>query len=405
MNSRERVLAVLNHQRPDRLPIDMGGNAATALSVEAYAKLRRGLGLPEKRIRVWDLFGMMAEIDPEVVERFEADILLVHPLCPRFDIPIDAWKPWRLPDGTPVEVPLGMELADAEDGGLLLMVEGEAVGKMPKGGFYFSELANATMGGIEALVEPPDPDHEHFPLLTDEDLRFRQENAQRLYETTDKALVVELMDNIRWNTSVPNWFYALGVAPERAAALHQKKSQNLLAKVQQLHQAVGPYVQVFAIYHDLGTQRGEALSPDSFARLVAPHYRTVFDWIHQHTDWKVFYHTCGSVYRLIPHLIGMGVDILNPLQANAARMEPERLKADFGQRLVFWGGGIDTQSVLPFGTREEVRQQVRQRIAAFGGDGTGYIFGPSQDVQADVPAENLIAMYDEARRFGRYPLP
>lgn len=328
---------------------------------------------------------------------------MVPALAPRFDIPVASFKPWRLPSGLPVEVPEGLETALDDDEGLLLMVAGRAVGKMPKGGFYFSELANATMGGLDALREPPDPDTVSFPLLTDEDLCFRQEGAQRLRQETDKALVIDLTDNCRWDTSIPNWLYAMASDPGRTAELHAKKVENLLAKVQQLAQAVEPDVEVFAIYQDYGTQRGEMVAPATFARLIAPHYRVLFDWIHQHTHWKVFFHSCGSIYRLIPHMIEMGVDILNPLQSNAARMEPARLKAEFGDRLVFWGGGADTQTTLPFGTPDDVREQVAQRIGVLGRNGA-YVFAPTQDIQADVPPENLVAMYAAAQKHGVYPL-
>lgn len=403
MNSRERVLAVINHQRPDRVPIDLGGTAAAGINVSAYIRLKRLLGLKTNNVQVYDVFGMMARAEPDVIEHLDIDAMLVPALCPRFDIPIKHWKPWHLFDGTPVQVPLGFQTAEEKDGSLLLMVNGRAMGRMPRNGHYFSELANATMGGLDMLVDPPDPDTVTFPLFTDEDLRFRQEIAKNLHETTHKALVVDIADNMRWNTSIPNWLFALAADPERTFELHEKKSLNLIAKLKQLAEAVGAYVQVFVIYQDLGTQMGEMISPEAFQRLMAPHYRQVFDWIHKNTKWKVLFHSCGSIYRLIPHMIDMGVDILNPVQCNAAHMEPEKLKAEFGDRLVFWGGGVDTQTVLPSGTPDEVREQVRERISKLGAGG-GFVFAPTQEIQADVPPENIAAMYEAALEYGRYPL-
>ena len=403
MNSRERVIAAINHQEPDRVPVDIGGQAATGINVTAYMRLKRLIGLGVEDVQVYDIFGMMARIEPDVIERFGGDTMMVPALSPRFDIPIKEWKHWRLPDGTPVQVPLGFDTVEESDGSLLLMVNGDAVGKMPADGHYFSELAVSVMGGIESLEDPPDPDTVTFPLLTDEDLRFRQEVARNLYEATDKALVFDLADNLRWNTSIANWLYAVAADPDRVYELHEKKGLNFIERFKQLKQALGPYVDVFVIYQDLGTQRGEMISPDMFKRLMAPHYRRMYDWVHQNTGWKTLFHSCGSVYYLIPHMIEMGVDILNPVQCRAVRMGPQRLKEEFGDRLVFWGGGADTQTVLPFGTPEEVRQQVRERVLTFG-PGGGFVFGTTQDIQAEVPPENVLAMYEAVRDYGHYPL-
>ena len=172
MNSRERVIAAIHHQPPDRVPIDLGGTRATGINVTAYSGLRQALGLCRRPSRVFDVFGMLAEVEPDVLAATGGDVAMVPALAPRFDIPVASFKPWRLPSGLPVEVPEGLETALDDDEGLLLMVAGRAVGKMPKGGFYFSELANATMGGLDALREPPDPDTVSFPLLTDEELVF-----------------------------------------------------------------------------------------------------------------------------------------------------------------------------------------------------------------------------------------
>ena len=403
MNSRERVMTAINLEQPDRVPIDLAGHAASGINIAAYMRLKEHLGLVTDGVQVYDIFGMMARVAPEIVERFAGDAMLVPALCPRFDIAIDRWRPWRLFDGTPVQMPAGFRTVREKDGGLLLMVGGEAVGRMPRNGHYFSELANAAMGGLDSLEDPPDPDRVSFPLLSDEDLRFRQEIARNLFETTDKALVLDLPDNLRWNTSIPNWLFAVAADPNRVSELHEKKSLNFIARLEQLADAVGPYVNVFLIYQDLGTQRGEMISPETFGRLMAPHFRRMYAWVHEHTSWKVMFHSCGSIYRLIPHIIEMGVDVLNPVQCAAARMEPRQLKAEFGDRLAFWGGGVDTQTVLPNATPEEVRQQVRERIRILGAGG-GFVFSPTQEIQAEGPPENVVAMYEAAREYGCYPL-
>jgi uroporphyrinogen decarboxylase len=402
MNARERVLAAVGHEEPDRLPVDLGGTTATAITVGAYAHLRRHLGLPTDRVRIWELFALAAHVDRDIQERFQADVALIYPLAPRFDISIREFKPWVLPDGTPVEVPAGFDVRDAGDGGLLLTVHGEAVGKLPVGGFYFSELANV-QADLNNFRDPPDPRDVTFPEFTDDDLAFRRENARFLRDTTNMALVVEVIEPIRWCSSIAEWLYALASDPDRTERLMEAKSQALVRKVNQLWDALGTDVDVIAFYQDYGTQRGELVSPVTFTERIAPQYRRVFDWVHAHTTWKVFFHSCGSIRRLIPSMVDMGVDILNPVQVNTANMDAVELKTEFGDRLSFWGGGIDTQTVLPFGTPDDVRAQVRDRIAALGRGG-GFVFAPSQDIQADVPPQNIVAMFDEAIASGRLGL-
>jgi hypothetical protein len=401
MNSRDRVLATINHHLPDRVPLDLGSTAATGINIHAYLRLKKALGLSTEGVRIFDIFGVMADVEQDVIDALGVDIMLVPSLAPRFGININRWKDWTMPDDTKVKVPEGFQTIEDKGGGLLLIVDGRVVGRMPKGGYYFSEMANASMGGLDSLADPPDPDKESFDLLIDEDLRFRQEVAHQLRLHTDKALVIDLIDNIRWNTSIANWLYAMAADPQRTSELHKKKSINLLNKVKQLADALGDSVDIFAIYQDYGTQKGELISPTTFAHLVKPNYKRIFDWIHTNTNWKIMFHSCGSIYHLIPHLIEMGVDILNPIQANTANMDPSRLKAEFGDYLVFWGGGVDTQTILPFGSPENVCQQVKERISIFA-PGGGFVFAPTQDIQADVPVENLLTMYAAVREYGKY---
>lgn len=342
MNSRERVLAAVRHEEPDRVPIDMGVLGASGISVTAYYNLKKRLGLPTDAVRAFDIFRMLAWVEPDVLECLDIDTVPVPMRCPRFGVPIEEWKSWSMPDGTPVRVPIGFETAPEKEGGLLLLAGGRPVGRMPRGEHYFSEIANSTMGDVGTLEEPPDPDTVFFPLFDREEIRFRKQTAERLRRETDKALVLDITDNIRWQTSIPNWLYAMAADPERTYALHEKKSSNLLSRVKQLADALGSNVDIFAIYQDYGTQRGGLISADMFERLVAPHYRHIFGWIHEHTKWKILFHSCGSIVQLISHMIDMGVDILNPVQCAADGMAPGRLKREFGRRLAFWGGGVDT---------------------------------------------------------------
>jgi len=395
MNARERVLTTLSHKQPDRVAIDIGATAATGLSIFNYHRYKESQGLSTSDIKAMDLFGLFSYIQAEDAEVVGTDILLAPALRPRFGVPIDRWKPYRFWNGSSFLVPEKMQTQKDAEGNLVLYSNGKPMGKMPVGGSSFSEIANSSMGDIRDLPDDvPDVGTQDFSdSYTEEELRFREETAKALYEGTDKAIVVDCTENIRWNASIPEWLYSMALDEEKANALHEKKSLALLKKIQQLAQATGKYAQIFAIYQDWGTQRSELVDPGMFARIVAPHYHRIFDWIHANTQWKVFFHSCGSIFHLIPHMIDMGVDILNPVQCDAAGMEPGKLKETYGDRLVFWGGGVDAQSCLKYGTPEEVSAQIKKRISILN-EGGGYIFAPTQSIQTDVPLPNLIAMME-----------
>ncbi|MCL2163034.1 MAG: hypothetical protein FWH55_01295 [Oscillospiraceae bacterium] len=394
MTSRERVLATLEHRSTDRAPVDIGGTAASGFSVFSYSSFKRAMGLPDSDIRAIDIFGMLAFVDGAGADAVGVDTVLAPELCPRFGVKIDRWKEFSFWDGHKYLVPEDMTVQRDEDGALLLMSDGKAVGKMCKGGYYFSEIANSSMS-FDCFPDevPLARDKQFIDSYTDEELRFREKTAKELFESSDKAVIVDVTENIRWDASIPEWLYCIALDPDRANELHEKKSLALLSKIKQLAQATAKYSQVFAIYQDWGTQRSELVHPDVFKAIVAPHYKRIFDWIHQNTEWKVFFHSCGSIFSIIPHMIEMGVDILNPVQTDAANMQPEKLKAAYGDQLVFWGGGIDTQSVMITGTPEQIKEQVQDRIQVLGKNG-GYVFAPTQSIQADIPVKNIMAVIE-----------
>jgi uroporphyrinogen-III decarboxylase len=189
--------------------------------------------------------------------------------------------------------------------------------------------------------------------------------------------------------------------PDYVRAFYERKIENLLTNVRLYAQAVGDTIDIIGFGQDFGTQRGLMISPQAFDELVAPYYKRLFDWVHANTSWKIFFHCCGAIYPIIGALIDCGIDILNPVQTTAAGMGPARLKAEFGDRLVFWGGGVDTQTVLPFGTPQDVRAQVRERIHIFA-PGGGFVFNQIHNIQEDVPVDNLLAMYQAVQEYGRY---
>lgn len=396
MNSRERVLAAVNHRQPDRVPLDLGATTATGIEPGLYRRLRERLGLAGEPPRVVDVWQMLAWVEQPVIEALGADCLPVPRLVQPFGMRLDAWQPWRLDDGTAVQMPANFAPVPGPDGSLCLYLDGELVAKKAASSIYYDRM-------IEFKVYDPLPPVETFPLplFSDEELAWRRGWAETLRRETDKALLGDFGLILgRWG-SYQEWMYTVAADPAYVTAFYERKVEMLLANLRLYRDAVGDNIDIINFGEDFGTQRGLMISPRTFERLVAPYYKKVFDWVHTYTPWKVFFHCCGAIYPIIPALIACGVDILNPVQTTAAGMVPERLKTEFGGRLAFWGGGIDTQTVLPFGTPADIRGQVAERMRTFA-PGGGFVFCPIHNIQSDVPLDNLMALYDAVAEFGRY---
>ena len=421
MTCRERVRLALNHQEPDRVPVDLGSSVVTGIMVTTYARLRRALGVNDRPPKVSDLLQMLAEVELPVVERLACDVVGLIPLVRSFGIANRDYKPWRTFDGTEVLVPGGFNYRADANGDLLLSPGGDTSkppsGRMPKDGHYFD---------IIVRQEPLDWDHldpaafaEQFTRLSAEELAHLERTSAWLYDNTDyailggfgggglgdlpKVLAPEL-DHPRGIRNFDDWMVAHLTHPEHIKEIFHRQTEQAIENMELYRQAVGErIVAIFISGTDFGTQRQELISPDMYRELYQPFHRRMNDWVHQHTGWKTFYHCCGSVYHLIPEFIAAGVDILNPVQCSAANMEPARLKREFGDRLVFWGGGVDTQRTLPFGTPEQVRDEVASRLRAFA-PGGGYVFNAVHNIQAKTPVENVLAAFEAAREYGRYPV-
>ena len=421
MTSRARLLLTLNHREPDRVPVDLGSTSVSGIMVGPYAELRRALGVNGSLPHVSDLLQMLGEVEIPVLEKLGCDVIGVAPVTRTFGIAYQDWKPWRMFDGTEVAVPGQFHYRVDDNGDLLLSPGGEVTktpsGRMPKNGYYFDLLPRQ---------QPLDWDHlnpaefaEQFKRIRDEELTHLQTTADYLYRNTDFALLggfgerglgnlplvlapeVNQPKGIR---SFDDWLVAHITHPEYIKEINAIHAARIIENLELLRQAVGDkIVAVYLSGTDFGTQRGEFASPCVYRELYQPYHRQINDWVHAHTAWKTFFHSCGSVYRLIPEFIAAGVDILNPVQCSAANMEAERLKREFGNRLVFWGGGVDTQRTLPFGTPEEVRKEVSERIRTFA-PGGGYVFNTVHNIQANTPMENTLAMYETVREMGRYPI-
>jgi hypothetical protein len=412
MNSRERLRLAINHQQPDRVPLDLGAAPTTGMHVGAVYRLRQALKLPPPGtpVKVIEPYQMLGEIKPDLMDVLGVDVVGLWPQATLFGFRNEEWKPWMLFDGTPVLVPGAFNTQPEADGSILMYPEGDhsapPSGKMPQGGYYFDSLPQPKLAA-DAQLDPAD-NLEEFSQLGSQDLAYFETEAQRLYEGTDKAILANFggtafgdialvpgpwMKNPRGIRNVEDWY--VGTIQHRAYVfkVFERQCEIALSNLNRLFQVVGDRVDVvYMSGTDFGMQTGPFISPKTYRQLYMPFHKQLNDWVHQHTPWKCFIHSCGSIAALMPDMIEAGFDIFNPVQVSAAGMDAQALKERFGRQVTFWGGGVDTQHTLPFGTPDQVRAEVQEHISIFGQNG-GFVFNTIHNVQADVPTENLLALY------------
>jgi uroporphyrinogen-III decarboxylase len=417
-SSRQRVMQALAHQEPDRVPLDLGGSVLTGMHAASVYRLRQALALdpPGTPVKVIDPYQMLGEIALDLVQAVGADVLPVPNPKTLFGFPNTDWKPWRLFDGTPVLVPAAFNTEPDKNGDILMYPEGDRgvppSARMPRGGFYFDEIVRQPPLD-ESRLDPED-NCEEFTPIGEEDVRHYAEAAERLERATDKALFAGFcyssfgdialvpapwLKRPRGIRDIEEWYISTLTRRDYVRRVFERQTEVALANLERLAAALGTRVQVTLVTGtDFGAQTSAFLSPQSYRDLYQPFHRAINDWVHRHTPWKTFIHSCGAVGELIPHFIDSGFDILNPVQVNASGMIPATLKERYGDRLVFWGGGVDTQRTLPFGTPAQVREQVRKSLETFGRGG-GYVFAAVHNIQAGLPTENLLALFEAVRDF------
>lgn len=409
MNSRERVLNAVNFRRPDRVPIDLGGIRASGINAVVYDMLKKRMGI-NTPTKIHDAMQMLAELEFDVLERLHVDVIPVEDLTARWarQDPYEGEKR-RLFSGLDVFFPPATDIVvDDADNWLLRNTSGEPYAEMPKNGFYFDFL-RPTMSHRKIdpeIFRPRD-------TIPDSELDLLAGHARFLYNDTDKALLgwgsalsffglsALLSENITQG-SLDEWLCMLMAEKETAHEMMGRAVDAAIRCFDLYHEAVGDRCFAWGVgSDDAGTQRSGFISPDLFAEMIQPHYKRACDWVHTHTNWKTFLHSCGAVRDYIPGWIDAGIDILNPVQISAAGMEPEGLMRDFGGKIVFWGGGCDTQRVLPLGTPDEVREHVRRNMEVFASGNGGYVFTQVHNIQQNVPVENLESMFAAAYEYGR----
>lgn len=427
MKPRERVKLALNHKEPDRVPLDLNATATSGMHVSAVYTLRQALGLdePGTPVKVIDPFQMRGEVKIDLIEALGVDVIALDGFGSDgtyniFGFKNEGWKPWKLFDNTPVLVPVKFNTDPEPNGDILMYPEGDKSvppsGRMPVGGWYFDAIERQQPIDDNALnIED---NLEEFGLLPEETLDFFSQEIDRLYNETDLAIMSQIpgtafgdialvpamwLKDPKGIRGIEEWYISTATRRDYVYAVFERQCEIALMNLEKFYQVVGNRVDgMFLTGTDFGTQNGPFISPKAYRSLFMPFHKAINDWIHENTEWKTFIHSCGSVRAFIPDFIEAGFDILNPVQTSAVGMSPRELKREYGADITFWGGGVDTQSTLPFGSPDEVRAEAIERIKIFG-PGGGFVFNAIHNIQP-APAENLIALFSVVREYGKYPL-
>jgi hypothetical protein len=420
MNSRQRVEAALRHQQPDLVPLDLGASPVSGMHVSSVYQLRQSLGLdpPGTPVKVVEPYQLLGEIDPQLQNALGVDAVGLPGRRTMFGFENKDWKPWALTDGTPVLVPGLFNTQPEANGEILMYPEGDRSappsGRMPQGGFYFDTIVRQEP--VDESKLNVEDNLQEFGPISDDDLAWFAAEARQLREASPRAILANFggtafgdialvpapwLKQPKGIRDIEEWYVSTAARFDYVYEVFRRQCEIALANLAKLYEAVGDRVTaVFVTGTDFGTQSGPFISPNAYRKLYEPFHRRVNDWVHQQTPWKTFIHSCGSVLALLPDIIEAGFDILNPVQCSAAGMDPQTLKDRFGAKITFWGGGVDTQKTLPFGTPEQVRGEVNRRMEIFGRGG-GFVFNTVHNVQARTPPENLVALYEAVREYRR----
>ena len=415
MTSRERTFKSLIHQTPDRIPLDLGSTAVTGIHVLVVEKLRDYFGFEKRPVKVFEPYQMLGEVDDELREALQIDTLGIIGRKNMFGVENSGWREFKTFWGQVVMLPGQFNTRLDENGDLLIFPEGDmsvpASGKMPKASFFFDAIIR------QPAINESDLDVknnlEEFSDISTEDLLHWKNEANRA-KRSGKAVVatfggtaigdIALVPAVQLKhpkgiRDITEWYLSTVMRTDYLHQVFDKQTDIALSNLAKIHQVTGDAVDVvFVCGTDFGTQDTQFCSPESFNELYSPYYKKVNNWIHQHTPWKSFKHSCGAVEPLMQLFIDSGFDIINPVQINATGMDPLKLKERYGRRIVFWGGGVDTQKVLSFATPKEVEEQVLRMCEIFSASG-GFVFNTVHNIQATTPIQNVIAMVNGLRKF------
>jgi len=412
--SRKRVHEALHHRQPDRIPVDFGATAVTGIHCSIVAGLRDHFGLEKRPVKVHEPYQMLGLIEDDLMDAMGVDVAGISPRNTIFGFPNENWKEFQTPWGQVVLVSGHFNTTKATNGDLLIYPAGDMSappsGRMPSASYFFDTIIR--QDPIDEDKLNPDDNLEEFGVWADDAKAYFKKEIDILAAKGrgvilnaggtalgDIALVpAPFLRHPKGIRDITEWYMSTAARQDYVQAIFEKQVVIALKNLQSLKDIAGDRIDaLFLCGTDFGTQSSTFCAVDTFETLWAPYYKKMTSWIHKNTQWKVFKHSCGAVRAMIPAFINAELDILNPVQCSAVGMDPVILKREFGQKLTFWGGGVDTQHVLPFGAPEEVRNQVLERCRIFG-KGGGFIFNAVHNVQARTPVKNVVAMLDALRQ-------
>ena len=415
MSSRERILAAINHQQPDKVPVDLSATPSSGISGIAYSNLLKHMGREDLPVQIYDVVQQLAQPDLTLLDQFGVDVLDIGRTFN--DQPSD-WCPITMVNGAaayypewfhPILMPDDSYHTFDDDGRRILS-------RMPVGATFFDQTYFPYVDGYPTSYENLDQEmgrimwarHVHSPWDHAGDSGFWQklrENTLKLRQSTDKALLVVCGCNLfEWGTflrRMDNFLMDLMCDPYNVEKMLDELMKRHLATLEKVCEAVGDIVDIIRFGDDLGMSSGPFMDADTYRTLFKPRHKILCDYVKSHSKMRTFIHSCGSISLLMPDLIDAGIEIFNPVQTNAYMMKPDFLKKEFGQQCTFWGGGIETVGTLNTGSPAQIREQVLERLEIFS-KGGGFVFNTVHNILPDVPPENIIAMYDAIKEFNKY---
>ena len=415
MTNKERVKHTLNHKTPDRVAVDFGSTPVTGMHVTCVAELRDYYSLEKRPTKVCEPYQMLGEIEEDLMDAIGIDVVSLPAPGTIFGFRNENWKEFQTPWGQALLVSEHFNTTKDVNGDLLLYPQGDMSvlpsGRMPVSGFFFDAIIRQEPIDDDNLN--PEDNLEEFQPLSNSDLKHYEAQAKRL-ASSDRAIVggvagtafgdialvpAPFLKRPKGIRDVEEWYVSTAVRQDYLHEVFTKQCEVAIENLKRVHDVVGNVIDIlFICGTDFGTQISTFCSTNTYDELYAPYYKRVNAWIHENTAWKTFKHSCGAVETFIPHFIDVGFDIINPVQCSAAGMEPQALKSRYGDHIVFWGGGVDTHTTLPFETPDQVRQQVLERCEIFALNG-GFIFNSIHNVQARTPVENIVAMINAVKKF------
>ena len=409
-SSRQNFIKTINHQQPDKVVVDFGSTPVTGIHALIVEKLREYYGLEKRPVKIIEPYQMLGEIDSELMREMNIDVIGLFGEKNMFGVANKDWKVHKTFWGQEVMFPGDFKYTYNNNGDILMYPEGDISvppsAMMPKSGYFFDALERqAPIDDSKLTIED---NLEEFSQISDHDLAYWKKQVESFGDDTkgivaslggtalgDIALVPAVgLKNPKGIRGVTDWYISTLIREDFVRDLYDKQTDIAIDNLKQLYKIIGNKIDVaFICGTDFGTQNSTFCSPETYARVWLPYYKKVNNWIHLNTVWKTFKHSCGAIEPLMTLFIESGFDIINPVQINASGMDPKELKKKYGDKVIFWGGGVDTQGVFAFGTPEQVKEQVKRQCSILNENG-GFVFNTVHNIQANVPFENVVAMLE-----------